>query len=69
MGENYLYDFAIRSVKTKADGAGRFVVVFWSPTKAVYTELTGLSRPEAALMAQTIQARLALQWGAPAVEN
>ncbi len=69
MGLNYLYDFAIRSVETRKGKEGAFNVVFWSPTKETYATLAGLSKPEAALMVHTIRARLALQWGAPAIEN
>ena len=65
MRHDYLYDYAIRSVE-KRTKKGKFEVVFFSPTKKDFTSLTGLSETEAALMVEMIQARLALQWGAPA---
>ena len=56
MGYDYLYHLAIQSVRMKDEG-GRFVVVFFSPTKKEFTRLTGLSKPEAVLMVEMIQAR------------
>jgi len=45
------------------------MVVYWSPVMRDYWTAENLSEAAAEKMALTIQTRLALEWGAPNVDN
>ena len=69
MRENFLYDFAIRSVKVRANEIGGYSVVYWSPTMRDYWSAENLTAFGAAEAAEKIKTGLALEWGSPAYVN
>jgi len=69
MKNSFVYQLAIRSVEVRSDFMGAFAVVYWSPTIKDYWSAENLTRVAAEQIAKTIKTRLALEWGAPNIEN